>query len=86
MSPVRTHLRNSQYFFDPLLQLFNFGEMTNEPDYPLTGIISFSGRLKVTRFAGPSCVVLLGELQYRLQYEGEFLTQMLVEDGMGTIS
>ena len=50
----------------------------------MSGILSTSGRVEITLFAGPSCIVLVGELKYELRGDtSNILAQMLCEaDGI----
>lgn len=50
----------------------------------MAGILSTSGRVEITIFAGPSCIVLVGELKYAFNQDAsDVLAQMLCEaDGI----
>lgn len=59
----------------------------NRPEYTMAGILSTSGRVEITLFAGPSCIVLIGELKYQFkdQDASDVLAQMLCEaDGINS--
>ena len=60
------------------------GGLLNRPEYTMAGILSTSGRVEITIFAGPSCIVLVGELKYSFnQNSSDVLAQMLCEaDGI----
>ena len=46
----------------------------------MIGRLASSGRLEVTLFTGPSCVMLFGELKYEISGDDtKYLAQMLVE-------
>ena len=67
-----------------LLGVFD-GGLLNKPEFTMTGLLSTSGRVEITLFAGPSCIVLIGELKYQFsgQSPGDILAQMLCEaDGI----
>lgn len=60
------------------------GGLLNRPEYTMAGILSTSGRVEITLFAGPSCIVLVGELKHAFnQDSSDILAQMLCEaDGI----
>ena len=60
------------------------GGLVNKPEYTMAGILSTSGRVEITIFAGPSCIVLVGELKYTSNQDpSDILAQMLCEaDGI----
>lgn len=61
------------------------GGLLNRPEFTMSGILSTSGRVEITIFAGPSCIVLIGELKYQFkeQDSSDILAQMLCEaDGI----
>lgn len=56
------------------------GRLVNNPEFPMDGTIATSGRVEITSFTGPSCVVIIRELKY--QFPGDdtkAIAQMLVE-------
>ena len=56
------------------------GGLLNRTEYTMAGILSTSGRVEITIFAGPSCIVLVGELKYAFnQDSSDVLAQMLCE-------
>lgn len=67
----------------PLLALFS-GALTNQLDLTMTRTMNTSGRVEITLFSGPSCVVLVGELKSKSDLdESAVLAQMLCEcDGL----
>ena len=63
----------------PLISIFD-GGLTNCPELTLRGVISTSGRVEITLFAGPACVILVGELKFSfIGAEEDVLTQVLCE-------
>ena len=50
----------------------------------MKGLLSTSGRVEITVFAGPSCVILIGELKYTIAGDmSDVLAQLLCEaDGI----
>ena len=66
-------------FLSPLLGLFE-GGLTNVPEFTMKGTLFTSGRVEITLFAGPSCVILVGELKFNFQGdESNVIAQMLCE-------
>ena len=63
-----------------LLGVFD-GGLLNKPEYRMIGILSTSGRVEITLFAGPSCIVLIGELKYQFKEQdaSDVLAQMICE-------
>ena len=57
------------------------GGLLNKPEYTMAGILSTSRRVEITLFAGPSCIVLVGELKYQFKEQdgSDILAQMLCE-------
>jgi hypothetical protein len=66
-----------------LLGLFK-GGLLNRPEYTMYSVLSTSGRVEITLFTGPSCVVLVGELKYSFTGDmSDILAQVLCEaDGI----
>jgi hypothetical protein len=63
----------------PLLGLFD-GGLTNVPEMTMKGVLSTSGRVEITIFSGPTCVILVGELKFAFSAdESDLLAQILCE-------
>lgn len=57
------------------------GGLLNRPEHTMSGILSTSGRVEITLFAGPSCIVLIGELKYQFKEQdgSDVLAQLFCE-------
>ena len=60
------------------------GGLTNVPELNMKGVLSSSGRVEITIFSGPSCVILVGELEYAFASDSSTLLAQILCEADGT--